>query len=58
MWVYKYWDPNLWAVGFYTPEGFFILETKHASRESAAARVHYLNGGDQEKGASANEEGI
>lgn len=35
----------VYTVGFYDPEGDFHPESDHESRDSAAARVHYLNGG-------------
>ena len=38
---------SLWTVGFYTPDGDFNPESDHATSESAAKRVHYLNGGDK-----------
>lgn len=37
---------NLWTVGFYDPSGKFHPESDHSTKEEAAARVHYLNGGD------------
>ena len=36
---------QLWTVGFYKPDGSFNSESDHATTESAAARVAYLNGG-------------
>lgn len=38
-----YW---LYTVGFYKPNGEWEPESDHADREEAAARVHYLNGGN------------
>ena len=38
-------EKGLWTVGFYKPDGKFVPESDHDSREEAAARVHYLNGG-------------
>lgn len=35
---------DLWTVGFYTPEGKWEAESDHDTKESAAVRVHYLNG--------------
>lgn len=36
----------LYTVGFYRPDdGKWEPESDHASREAAAQRVHYLNGG-------------
>jgi hypothetical protein len=45
MYVYLESEPGLWTVGHYAPGGGWIAESDHVSRESAAARVHYLNGG-------------
>ena len=47
MYVYIKSEPNLWTVGFYAPDGEWIPESDHASSESAAQRVHYLNGGKE-----------
>lgn len=40
-------NPDLYTVGFYTPQGRFEPESDHSTRESAAKRVNYLNGGKQ-----------
>jgi hypothetical protein len=45
MYVYIRSEPNLWTVGHYTPDGKWVAESDYDSREAAAARVHYLNGG-------------
>jgi hypothetical protein len=45
MWLYLQSEPGLYTVGFYTPEGNWMPESDHSSREEAAERVHYLNGG-------------
>jgi len=37
---------SLWTVGFYVPNGKWIPESDHESKEKAADRVHYLNGGE------------
>ena len=37
-------DGTLYTVGFYSPDGKWHPESDHDSRESAAERVHYLNG--------------
>jgi hypothetical protein len=34
----------LWTVGHYDPNGKWIPESDHDSKEEAAERVHYLNG--------------
>jgi hypothetical protein len=38
---------RLYTVGFYDPTGKWQPESDHATREEAAARVAYLNGGKQ-----------
>lgn len=43
-------NPALYTVGFYKPDIFnggykFEAESDHDTKEAAAARVHYLNGG-------------
>jgi len=45
MWVYLQSEPGVWTVGFHKPDGTWKAESDHDSEESAAARVHYLNGG-------------
>lgn len=45
MWIYIESETGLWTVGFYDPNGLFHADSDHTSRESAAERVHYLNGG-------------
>jgi len=46
MYVYIRSEPGLWTVGFYRPDGTWISESDHDSREAAAGRVAYLNGSD------------
>lgn len=48
MYVYLQLEPLLFTVGFYTPNGVWVSETDHGSKEEAADRVHYLNGGKLE----------
>ena len=43
-WIYKQTEPQLWTVGFYTPDGTWEPETDHDVKEDAADRVAYLNG--------------
>ncbi len=38
---------SLWTVGFYSPDGKWHPESDHETQESAAERVHYLNGGNE-----------
>lgn len=46
MYVYLYsQSDNLFTVGFYEPNGRWHPESDHSTREEAAKRVHYLNGG-------------
>lgn len=44
-WVYIQSEPGLFTVGFYAPNGQWVPESDHDSREKAANRVHYLQGG-------------
>lgn len=46
-------DPALYTVGHYTPHGKWESESDHGTADEAAARVHYLNGGDR-----TNPEGL
>jgi hypothetical protein len=45
MYVYIRSEPQLYTVGFYDPTGKWHPESDHESREDAAKRVHWLNGG-------------
>lgn len=45
MYVYREIELGLWTVGFFKPDGTWESESDHMTREDAAARVHYLNGG-------------
>jgi len=57
-WVYIQSEPSLWTVGFYSPDGRWQPDSDHSSREEAAQRVHWLNGGrnqDQEQEGSYAE---
>lgn len=45
MYIYKRTEPGLFTVGFYDPSGQWVAESDHVEIRSAAARVHYLNGG-------------
>lgn len=46
VWVYIHSEAGLWTVGFYDPTGKWHPESDYEHREQAAARVHYLNGGN------------
>lgn len=48
MWVYIKTEDNLWTVGFYSPSGSWHLDSDHKTKELAAKRVHWLNGGRSE----------
>ncbi len=45
MYIYIQSEKYLWTVGFYDPKGHFVPESDYSSREEAAMRVHWLNGG-------------
>jgi len=45
IWVYIKPGPQLYTVGFYAPDGEFHADSDWATKDEAATRVHYLNGG-------------
>jgi len=45
MYVYIRSESTLYTVGFYDPSGKWIPESDWDSKEDAANRVHFLNGG-------------
>lgn len=45
MYCYRTDQGEICIVGFYEPGGRWIPESDHTEIRSAAARVHYLNGG-------------
>ncbi len=45
MYVYKQTEPYLFTVGFYAPDGTWHPDSDRDSKDEAAERVHYLNGG-------------
>ncbi len=49
MYVYQRTESGLYTVGFYDPTGTWHAESDHSSKEDAAKRVHYLNGGKGEE---------
>lgn len=49
MYVYIKSEQTLWTVGFYSPDGKWNPESDHETKESAAKRVHYLNGGKNDE---------
>jgi hypothetical protein len=46
-WVYLRSEANLWTVGFYAPDGRWQPESDYNSKEEAAQRVAWLNGGPE-----------
>ena len=46
--VYQSFEPGLWTVGFYRPDGTFEPESDHGDSEDAAKRVAWLNGSTAE----------
>jgi hypothetical protein len=46
VYVYIRSEPSLWTVGFYDPQGKWVPESDWPTKEEAAARVHWLNGGE------------
>lgn len=48
IYVYIESESGLYTVGFYAPSGKWNPESDHTTKEEAAERVHYLNGGKPE----------
>lgn len=56
-WVYLQTEPSpdttspreLWTVGHYSPDGTWHPESDHRTSCDAAARVHWLNGGQSKR---------
>lgn len=48
-WLYRWGGGDLrtWVVGFFDPQGTWVPVSDHKSQRSAAATVHYLNGGNR-----------
>jgi hypothetical protein len=44
-WVYRETERGLYTVGYYRPDGEFETDSDYGTREDAARRVSYLNGG-------------
>ena len=44
-WVYIKSEPHLWTVGFYAPYGTWHTDSDHSTKDEAADRCAYLNGG-------------
>lgn len=57
MWVYIETENGVYTVGHWAPIGkweedqkvHWNVDSDHATKENAAARVHYLNGGKNQK---------
>ena len=47
MYVYIKTEPQLYTVGFYDPQGEWQPEGDYSTKEEAADRVAYLNGGEK-----------
>jgi len=48
-WVFIMSEPQLYTVGFYSPDGKWNPESDHATKQEAAERVNYLNGGQDDR---------
>lgn len=46
MWVYRQ-EGDGFAVGYYAPDGTWFTDGHYVTKETAAARVRFLNGGSQ-----------
>lgn len=46
MYVYVQSEPGLYTVGHYAPDGQWVPESDHDSKDKAAVRAHWLNGGN------------
>lgn len=55
MWVYKQTESGLWQAGFYAPDKQWYPDKDYSTRDEAAARVSYLNGGGQNESAETLE---
>ena len=44
MWVYIQSEPNLYTVGFYSPDGQWHTDSDWGSKADAAKQCAYLNG--------------
>lgn len=45
-WLYRGFGKNDWRLGFYPPGGKWITVRNYEAEKNAAARCHYLNGGN------------
>lgn len=46
-WVFRQSEPGLYTTGFYDPNGGWWPESDYNSKEAAANRVSFLNGGER-----------
>lgn len=53
MYVFIRTASDQWESGFYDPEGAWYAESEHDTKEDAAWRVHFLNGGSVLRNASS-----
>ena len=50
MWIYKQGQVDeRWLVGYWSPDREWHLDSCFTTKEAAAARVHWLNGGGSER---------
>ena len=49
-------DNDLFTVGFHDPQGKWHPDSDYETRDDAAARVHYLNGGVPDEGQKVLDE--
>lgn len=47
VYVYLSFEPRVWTVGFFKPDGTFEPESDYDTASDAAKRVHWLNGGNE-----------
>jgi hypothetical protein len=55
MYYYKRTERQLWTVGHNDSDDKFMPESDYGSKEEAAKRVAYLNGGESNESESTNE---
>lgn len=49
MWVYIHAEPYVCTTGYFDPKGEWHSDHDYETKEAAAQRVHYLNGGKVEE---------
>ncbi len=55
MWVYQSFEKGLYTTGYYSPDGKWHGDRDFGSKEEAATRVNYLNGGEVKHGTVVKE---